>query len=48
MKSENWFIRLEDAADTAEIDALQAAAFGPDGLRGQRSGSAKAFRICLP
>ncbi|WP_346910087.1 N-acetyltransferase [uncultured Roseibium sp.] len=29
MKSENWFIRLEDAADTGEIDALQAAAFGP-------------------
>lgn len=29
MKSENWFIRLEDAADAAEIDALQAEAFGP-------------------
>ncbi len=29
MKSENWFIRLEEAADQAEIDSIQAAAFGP-------------------
>lgn len=29
MKSENWFIRLEDTADNAAIENLQAEAFGP-------------------
>jgi predicted N-acetyltransferase YhbS len=29
MKSDNWFIRLEEAADSAEIESIQAAAFGP-------------------
>lgn len=29
MKSDNWFIRLEEAADSSEIESIQAAAFGP-------------------
>lgn len=29
MKPVNWFIRAEDASDAAEIEALQAEAFGP-------------------
>lgn len=29
MKSDNWFIRLEEAADNAEIESIQDAAFGP-------------------
>ncbi|MBD8891350.1 GNAT family N-acetyltransferase [Roseibium litorale] len=29
MKPENWFVRLEEAADAEQIEALQAEAFGP-------------------
>ncbi|MBD8876046.1 GNAT family N-acetyltransferase [Roseibium polysiphoniae] len=29
MKPSNWFIRLEEAADAADIENLQAEAFGP-------------------
>jgi predicted N-acetyltransferase YhbS len=29
MKPTNWFIRLEEAADAAEVEALQSEAFGP-------------------
>lgn len=29
MKSSNWFVRLENAADAAVVEAMQAEAFGP-------------------
>ncbi|MEJ8472718.1 GNAT family N-acetyltransferase [Roseibium algae] len=29
MKSSNWFIRVEEAADEADVEALQSEAFGP-------------------